>query len=133
MHERKTAPFGKAEGRSFGLTVGIAFLVLTAFLAWRSSERAMYITGAIGVLLVLGGLIIPAQLRPVHRAWMALALAMSKVTTPIFMGIIYFLVLTPFGIVRRTAGAHPLRHKATGGSYWKSRDPAVHGDIKRQF
>lgn len=133
MHKRKTVPFGKAEGRSFGLTVGIAFLVLSAILAWRSYERAMYVTGAIGAVLVLGGLLVPAHLGPVYRAWMALALAMSKVTTPIIMGLLYFVVLTPFGIIRRTAGAHPLRHKAAGGTYWKSRDPSVHGDIRRQF
>ena len=128
-----TKEFTAAEGRKFGLTVGLAFVVLGALLLWRSRETPAYVLGVRGGLLVLGGLLIPGSLGPVYRAWMAFALALSKITTPIFMGIIYFLVITPFGIVRRTLGEHPLVHKADAGSYFKRRDPSGHRDLRRQF
>jgi hypothetical protein len=47
---------------------------------------------------------------------MKLAHALSKVTTPIFMGIVYFVVLTPIGFIRRSFGGNPLVHKAENES-----------------
>src|SRR5688572_3965239 len=121
MKNNDTRSFGRVEGRRFGFTVGSAFLVLAAILSWRTRDTAAYVLGAIGGLLVVGGLLVPASLRPVYRAWMAFAMALSKITTPIFMGVIYFLVLAPVGVIRRTFGKNPLRHEAEGGSYWKIR------------
>src|SRR5688572_1696346 len=121
MRNNDTRPFGPVEGRRFGFTVGTAFLVLAAILLWRTRETAAGILAAIGGLLVVGGLLVPASLRPVNNAWMAFAIALSKVTTPIFMGVMYYLVLSPVGVIRRTFGKNPLRHEADGGSYWKVR------------
>ncbi len=52
---------------------------------------------------VLGGwgLVAPTSLRPVYRAWMRFGLLLSKITTPIIMGLVFYLVITPFGLVRR--------------------------------
>jgi hypothetical protein len=94
----------KSQGRKFGLTVGIAFLALTALLLWRQRETIAYVTGTLGGLLVLGGLVIPTKLGPVERAWMAMAHKISKVTTPIVMGIVYFIVIAPIGLGREFLG-----------------------------
>ena len=110
-----------AEGRKFGLMVGGAFLVLGAILWWRTHTEAALIAGVLGAALVLGGLTLPAHMGPIYRAWMALALAISKVTTPVFMGIIYFLVLTPTGLIARFLGHRPLVRPRSAGSYWLSR------------
>ncbi|MEO8194714.1 MAG: hypothetical protein ABI681_12760, partial [Gemmatimonadales bacterium] len=63
--------------------------------------------------------------------------ALSRVTTPIFMSIVYFVVLTPIGLLRRSFGSNPLVHDAVGGSYWKPRakiDPdAARRRMERQF
>ena len=60
-----------AEGRRFGLTVGVAFLVLAGLLHfWRHKETAAVVAGGLGVLLVAAGLVIPGRLGPLHRAWM---------------------------------------------------------------
>ena len=101
--------------------VGASFLLLAALLWRRAHLTAAAVTGALGAALVLGGLAAPAQLEPVYRAWMALARAISKVTTPIFMSVIFFLVLTPAGFLVRLFGHRPLTRRHGTATYWHSR------------
>ena len=123
------------QGRKFGLTVGLAFLVLAAISVWRGHTLAPRVMGGVGGVLLVAGLVVPALLLPVETAWMGLAHALSKVTTPIFMGLVYFLVFTPFGLVRRALGKSGLVHEAVGGSYWVPLDRAERArrSMKRQF
>jgi hypothetical protein len=122
-----------AEGRKFGLLVGGAFLLLAALLWRRSHETGATVAGVLGAALVLGGLVVPAQLGPVYRGWMALARVISKVTTPIFMSIIFFLVLTPAGFLVRLFGHRPLA-PARAGTYWHSRPEGERrGAMDHQF
>ena len=130
---RTPETFSSAEGRKFGLTVGAAFLVLAAIFLWRSKEVPLYVTATLGAALVAGGLVVPGSLGPVQRGWMRLALAISKITTPIFMSIVYFIVITPFGLVRRTFGAHPMKHPLRSGSYFHTREAGKKSDMRRQF
>ncbi|MEZ4586541.1 MAG: SxtJ family membrane protein [Gemmatimonadales bacterium] len=121
-----------AEGRKFGLLVGAAFLGVAGFLYWRGKETAPVVLGGLGGLLVLAGAVIPGRLGPVYRAWMGLAHLLSKVTTPIFMGIMYFVVITPMGVLRRAFGGSPLEAKVDDGGVWARRTDG-HGSMTRQF
>jgi hypothetical protein len=122
-----------AEGRRFGLAVGGAFLVLAGILWWRDRELARNVTAGLGALLVLAGLVVPAHLGPVHRAWMKLALAISKVTTPIFMGIIFFVVITPAGLLARLFGHRPLVHQGASAWFVRTEAKGRRGNLERQF
>ena len=123
-----------AEGRRFGLTVGGAFLALGGLLWWRGRVTAAVVLAALGGALVLAGLLLPTRLGPVERAWMRLAFALSKVTTPILMGIVYGLVITPVAVLRRALGHNSLRQRASAPSYWATRDRAERqSDLHRQF
>ncbi len=134
MERRIPAGLTPAEGRKFGLTVGTAFLVITGVLWWRDHPTAMTVTGALGGLLVLAGLLIPGHLGPVHNAWMKLALVISKVTTPIFMGVLYFVVLLPSGVIMRLVGKRPLVHPAGATGYWVLRTRGGEPNpMERQF
>ena len=123
------------QGRRFGLTVGAAFLVLGSIAWWRGHPTTVTVLGGLGTILVLAGLVIPAYLGPVERAWMALAHAISRVTTPIVMGVMYFVVLTPIGLLRRTIGSNPLTHVAHDDTFWKPRPPNARrsASMERQF
>ena len=110
--------------------------MLTSILVWRNRNFAALITGGIGSLLVAAGLVVPTMLHPVERAWMAMAHAISRVTTPIFLGIVYFLVVTPIGLVMRALGRNPLtRKKSETGSYWitTADGASERGGMTRQF
>ena len=126
-----TTPFTAAEGRKFGLTVGAAFLVLAAVAQWRGHATSPVVLAVLGGALLVGGLLLPAHLGPVYRAWMGMAKAISKVTTPIFMGVVYFLVLTPTGLIMRAFGKDPLKSNQ-GSSGWVKKG-STQSDLTRQF
>lgn len=124
--------FTPQEGRKFGVSVGLAFLALAALLLWRDKETAARILGAIGGALFLAGLLIPGMLGPVYRGWMGFALALSKITTPLFMGIIYFGLFLVTGLLRRGFGHNAMVTKETNGSFWSPREH-TRGNLERQF
>lgn len=125
----------KSEGRRFAFPVGLAFLALGGLTLWRGHGTVAALFGGLATVLFLAGALVPDRLGPVHRAWMAMAMAISKVTTPIFLGIVYFLVVAPTGLVMRLLGRNPLRREPSGGSYWVKREPgpARRSDMNRQF
>ena len=85
--------------------------------------------------MILGAALLPAKLKPVERAWMAMALQISKVMTPIVMGIVYFLVLTPIALVMRSTKGNPLVHRTNATGYWftKGEGQDAKSDMRRQF
>jgi hypothetical protein len=116
-----SARLSPTEGRKFGLLVGGAFLVLGALLWRRSHVVGASVVLLLGGALITAGLAAPTRLGPVYRAWMALAGAISKLTTPVFMGAIFFLVITPAGWLGRLFGHRPLSRPRNTASYWQSR------------
>ncbi len=120
------------EGRKFGFTVGAAFLVLAGISLWRKHPIPMGVFGVLGLGLIASGAVIPASLGPVYRAWMGLAHAISRVTTPVFMGVIFFLIITPVGLVMRLFGRNPLKRQTVNHSYWVAPNE-LRGDLKNQF
>jgi saxitoxin biosynthesis operon SxtJ-like protein len=124
-----------ADGRKFGLTVGTAFLAFGGIALWRGKQRSATVLFTLGGLLVVAALVAPKALGPVERAWMGLALAISKVTTPIFMGVVYFLVILPIGLVRRLTGNSPIVPRGRAASRWEAHLPAAaDGErMERQF
>lgn len=127
------APFTASEGRKFGLAVGAALVALGGVIRWRGHGAFAATLAGPGLLLIAAALAIPGRLGPVARAWMALARALSRVTTPLLLGLIYFLVLTPMGGLRRLLGGNPLRRRDTGGGYWIARGTGRKSDLRRQF
>ena len=128
---RKTSP---GELRKFGLLVGSAFLVLAAFLFWRQKPSAVVVGfTTLGGLLVILGLAVPKMLSAVYSGWMRFALLLSKVTTPILMGVIYFVLLTPIGLIMRAFGRNSLR-AGGNGTAWHTRAEGARGSaLERQF
>jgi hypothetical protein len=122
------------QGRKFGLTLGAVFAALTILFWWRGKHVALQVTTSLSALLIIGAIVVPRHLVAVERAWMRLAELMSAVTTPIFLGIVYYLVFTPIGLVMRLAGHQPMRHPDVNGSLWITRDPqAAQSDLRRLF
>jgi hypothetical protein len=76
------------EGRRFAFTLAGAFGVLAAISWWRGHARTSLVLAILAALFALAGLLVPSRLGPVQAAWMGAAHAISKVTTPIIMGIV---------------------------------------------
>ena len=95
--------------REFGLVTGamIAGLFGVIF-PWIFELRFPIWPWIVFALLAVWGVAAPNTLRPVHYWWMRFALLLSKVTTPIILGIVFYLVFTPMGIVMRLLGNDPM-------------------------
>jgi hypothetical protein len=131
----RLTPFTARTGRQFGVQVGLALLVLAALARWRGHPTSSTVLAALGALLLVAGVAAPGRLGPVYRGWMGLALAMSKVTTPLFLGIVYFVVLTPLGLVLRAVGHRPLARPRGAASRWvaRSADTATPARMEHQY
>lgn len=116
--------------RSFGVLVGAVLLGVAAYAAWRRGWTLSTLAaalGGIGAALVVLGLAAPAVLRPVQRAWMALAVVLGFVMTRVILTVVFFGVVTPIGLVMRALGRDPMvrRPDPAAPSYWILRDGAA--------
>lgn len=136
MEERVSAGLRRTpeELRIFALTVGGAFAAFGAVALWRGRLVGAVVFCGLSVVLCACGMIFPMLLNPVERWWMSFAGLLSKVTTPLFMGVVYFLIFTPFGIVRRLFGANSLTSARGRDTAWvrAARSAGISG-LERQF
>jgi hypothetical protein len=134
LADRIRAGLTAAEGRKFAFTVGGAFFVFAAITWWRQHPNMMTAFLSLGTAFSLGGLLAPTMMGPVEKAWMGLAHLISKVTTPIFMGIVFFLVIGPVSLIMTLLGKRPLRNDPKATTYWHSRPEGERrSDLSRQF
>jgi len=122
--------------RRFGLTVGGVFLLLGSIAAWRGHVLSPRVLLGVAGGLIVPALVAPRLLVPVERAWMAFAHVLGTVNTKLILGLLYYVVFTPAGVLRRRF-SDPLARRLGGSeaSYWVRResgevDPARY---RRQF
>ncbi len=107
--------------REFGLIVGGVFTLLGMWWLYRGKfVSAAHIILPLGIVLCLLGIILPRALVFPNKAWMTLAEALSYVSTRIILAFVFFVVLTPIGLIKRALGWDPLHRRAgSGESYWR--------------
>ena len=107
--------------REFGLVVGGVFILLGAWWLYRGKfATASHIALPLGAVLVLLGLLFPKALIYPNKYWMKMAEGMAFVMTRLILGIVFFLVVTPIGFIKRLTGWDPLnRRSGPSESYWK--------------
>ena len=96
--------------RNFGLTTGAAFVVIFGlFFPWllgRNLPAWPWVTAA---LLWALALIHPMLLRRIYRAWMRFGLLANRVMTPLVLGIVFFVMISPMALITRLMGKDPMR------------------------
>lgn len=111
-----------AQARKSALLVAAVLLVIAAWNVYRGRPNVVLIFGACGALLVFTGLFVPPAARAFHTAWMKFAALLGHVNSRVLLTLMYYLVMTPYGIVTRLLGRDPLRRRgAKAESYWVER------------
>jgi predicted membrane metal-binding protein len=111
--------------RSFGLLFTIVFLIVAGYswaqdYAWQWIQIWLAVSGIFFAIALL----FPVVLTPLTKMWFALGLLLGKVVSPVVMGILFFVVITPVAIGTRLFGRDALLlKKRTVSSYWIDRDP----------
>ncbi len=134
MHQ--ITPIDRKGLREFGLLTGAIVAVLFGlFFPWLL-ERAIPLWPWI-VAAVLGGwgLIAPESLRPVYHGWMKLGMLLSKITTPIILGVVFFVVMLPIGLLMRVLSSDPMARKfdADATSYRVASQKTPKENVERPF
>lgn len=106
--------------RQFGRGVGTVLVLLGTWLLWRGSASFMVNTAfGVGLALVSLGVVYPRALIQLNRVWMRLADVLSFVSTRVVLGLVFFLAVTPIGVVKRLTGWDPLgRRRSRSETYW---------------
>jgi hypothetical protein len=125
-------------GRRFGLEMGAACVVAALLLARRGTHPvAALALGLLGALVALMAGLRPSLLAPTARAWSRVGEAIAGVTTPLMLGAVYFVVITPMALLRRTLGRSPIARDRNASSYWVRRTPRSsderRAEMERQF
>src|SRR5215207_3968255 len=118
-----TGAVTNAQARKSALLVAAVFLGIAAWNLYRGRTTVVVIFGALGAALVVAGLLAPPAARAFHTAWMRFAAALGHVNSRVLLTLVYYLVVTPYGIVTRLVGRDPLRRRGrgVGESHWVER------------
>jgi hypothetical protein len=124
----------KKELRTFGLCA-LAFLCLVGWIVFRRGGSTPTIATLVGIGIAVAGLglTIPQALRPVWVVLMVVNYPIGWVITHVVMALIFYLVVTPVGVIMRLTGRDPMERAfdRSARTYWKPRrtDP----DSSRYF
>ena len=121
----------KANNRSFGILFCIVFLLI-ALWPLISSNSIRYWALILSITFLIFGAINSKLLSPLKVYWIKLGEILGKIIAPLVMSLVFFIILTPIGLILRIFGKDLLKLKKNKkNSYWLSR-----GDLKsmdRQF
>ena len=107
-----------SSNRSFGVVFFIVFLLISLYPISYSGEIRIW-SFIISLIFLILGLINSKILTPLNKLWFKFGIFLGKIVSPIIMGIIFFLVVTPIGLIMKTLRKDLLNLKYnTNKSYW---------------
>lgn len=134
--EIKNIKSGRSELRKFGITVGIVSGLLGGLFLWREKDYYFYFLVLSGAFFLLG-IVVPILLKPIHKIWMTLAILMGWFVTRLILTLLFYLVVTPIGLLGRLFGKDflDLKFDRNTDSYWITREVSKFGtkNYENQF
>ncbi|MBK1703253.1 SxtJ family membrane protein [Halochromatium glycolicum] len=98
--------------RRFALSTAVLLVLLFALLLpWLFDTAWPRWPWAVAAVLALWGLLAPRTLRPLYRGWMRFGLVMSRITTPLILGLVYCALFVPAGWIMRLSGHDPMQRR----------------------
>lgn len=138
MHEdfRREDDIQGSSNRSFGGVFTVVFAAIGLFPLIRGGEVRMWALVIAGVFFITA-LLMPALLGPLNRLWFKFGMLLHRVVSPLVMGMLFYVVVTPIGLLMRLFGKRPLNleFETAENSYWILRQPPgpAPDTIKNQF
>ena len=118
--------------RSFGIVFFVVFLLIGSYPLLKGGDLKI-IPILISIIFLILGVINSKILTPLNKFWFKFGLLLGQVISPIVMGVIFFLVVTPIGYLMRLLGKDVLRLKKTNdNSYWVKKSN-LKSKMKNQF
>ena len=110
--------------RGFGF-VFAGFFALVSALSWWRGHTGWHWLLPLGALFLAVALVRPSLLAPLNKLWLKFGLLLYKVMNPLVLGLLFFITITPIGLIMRAFGKDFLRLQLDRGakSYWIERTP----------
>ncbi len=107
-----------SSNRSFGIVFFIVFLLIAIYPLTYSQDVRVW-SAIISIIFLVLGLLNSKILTPLNKLWFKFGIFLGKIISPIIMGIIFFLVVTPIGLLMRLLGKDLINLKYNNNkSYW---------------
>jgi len=121
--------------KKFGFFFTFVFAILAFYFLFIDSILWAQALAILAVLFLLITVTIPQVLMPLNKLWMRFGLLLGMIVSPIVLGIIFFGLVTPYGVIMGMFGRDELRLKFTKkSSHWISRSESIKSDsFKNQF
>ena len=124
--------FKISSNRSFGIVFFVVFLLIAIFPLANSGDIKIWSLIISSIFLILG-LLKSNILTPLNRIWFKFGIFLGKIVSPLVMGIIFFFVVTPIGLIMRILGKDLLNLKYNlNKSYWIEKS-GPKSKMKNQF
>ncbi len=108
--------------RKFGFFFTIVFLILFFYFLSKQSQYLIITFLILSVLFFIVTIIKADLLLPLNKLWMKIGLVLGKIISPIVLGLIFFIIFTPIGIITRLFGRDELNLKTVSNkSSWRIR------------
>ena len=107
-----------SSNRSFGVVFFIVFLLIALYPLLNNNEIRLW-SLIVSVLFLILGILNSKILSPLNKIWFKFGLLLGKIISPIIMGVIFFLVVTPIGFIMKLLGKDLINLKFNNEkSYW---------------
>ena len=121
-----------SSNRSFGVVFFIVFLLIALYPLLNNNEFRLW-SLIISVIFLILGILNSKILSPLNKIWFKFGLLLGKIISPIIMGIIFFLVVTPIGFIMKLLGKDLINLKFNNEkSYWIEKS-GPKSKMKNQF
>ena len=122
-----------SSNRSFGLLFFIVFLAISLW-PLKSQEDLRLWAFILALIFFVLGILNSKFLTPLNKLWMKFGIFLGSIISPFVMGVVFFMVVTPVGLIMRFLGKDLLRIKKSKfvSTYWISREKQ-NNTMKRQF
>ena len=118
--------------RSFGIVFFIVFLIIAIYPLIHGSDLRFW-SLIISIIFLILGLLNSKILNPLNKIWFKFGILLGKIVSPLVMGAIFFLVVTPIGIFMKILNKDILKLKFNKNqSYWIEKNEPK-SKMKNQF
>lgn len=118
-----TTPIASSD-RAFGLVMAAFFVFVGLWPIYPGGQLRLWAL-AVAAIFFAAALVVPHRLAVMNRLWMRLGTVLHGLITPIALGIVFFFVVLPVGLLMRVSGNRPLAldFDQAAKSYWTPREP----------
>ena len=122
-----------ASNKSFGIVFFVIFIIIALWPLLKDENIRVW-SIIVSIIFLTLGLLNSKILTPLNQLWIRFGILLGKIVSPIVMGIIYFGVVTPIGLIMRIFGKDILNLKIDKNkkTYWLAKDK-IKSKMKNQF